>query len=309
MSHHALALVVLAASLLLALLGVIDLVAVRNRRELLRERASGVKAPVRGRSFVQRIDERVAATRFGRRLEAKLIGATVKLTPLQFVLAALAIGVASGALLALVLPWLIAVPGGLLVARSCGWWLDRRRDKRRDEFIAQLPELARVLSNATSAGLSVVAALEIAVTELNDPARSELRLTLEEINIGQSFDEAFNHLAERMPSRELGVLVYTLVIQQRSGGDLVRALSDMSNTLDERKETIREVKTIMAGAVTTAYVVAILGVASVLSLDVIQPGSLDRMTHKPLGILILIITATLYATGFLIIRRMTRIDT
>ena len=67
------------------------------------------------------------------------------------------------------------------------------------------------------------------------------------------------NLGERLPSRELSVLVTTLAIQQRSGGDLVRALSDMATTLEARRETQREVKTLMAGATATSYVVMFIG--------------------------------------------------
>ena len=67
------------------------------------------------------------------------------------------------------------------------------------------------------------------------------------------------NLGERMPSRELAVLVSTLAIQQRSGGDLVRALSDMAATLEARRETQREVKTLMAGATASSYVVMVIG--------------------------------------------------
>ena len=140
-------------------------------------------------------------------------------------------------------------------------WLERKREARRDEFMGQLPELARILSNGASAGLSMVSAYGVAVQELDDPARTELRIALEEIRIGQSFEGAMASLGERMPSRELAVLVSTLAIQQRSGGDLVRALSDMATTLEARRETQREVKTLMAGATATSYVVMVIGAA------------------------------------------------
>jgi tight adherence protein B len=174
--------------------------------------------------------------------------------------------------------------------------------------VAQLPELARVLSNGASAGLSIVGALEIAATELDEPASVELGIALEEVRIGQPFDRAFEHLGERMPSRELGVLVSTLVIQQRSGGDLVNALSDMASTLESRKDTLREVKTIMSGAVASAYIVAAMGVGIVFLTDAIQPGSIDKLTHSPLGILILVIAAGLYSIGLMAIRRITRVE-
>jgi tight adherence protein B len=112
-----------------------------------------------------------------------------------------------------------------------------------------------------------------------------------------------------MPSRELGVLVSTLVIQQRSGGDLVNALSEMAATLDARKDTLREVKTIMSGAVASAYVVAAMGIGIVFLCDAIQPGSVDKLTHSALGIALLLVAATLYTIGLVVIRRITRVET
>ena len=125
--------------------------------------------------------------------------------------------------------------------------------------MGQLPELARILSNGASAGLSMVSAYGVAVQELDDPAQTELQIALEEIRIGQPFERAMENLGQRLPSRELAVLVSTLAIQQRSGGDLVRALSDMASTLEARRETQREVKTLMAGATASSYVVMFIG--------------------------------------------------
>ena len=47
--------------------------------------------------------------------------------------------------------------------------VERKRNARREEFIGQLPELARVLSNGTSAGLSMPGAVQLAARELSDP--------------------------------------------------------------------------------------------------------------------------------------------
>jgi tight adherence protein B len=175
--------------------------------------------------------------------------------------------------------------------------------------VAQLPELARVLSNAASAGLAIRSAVEMAALELDDPAGSELRRVSEELRVGQPIDLALANLEERMPSREVGVLVGTLVIQHRAGGSLVTSLREMSHTLDARQELRREVRTIMAGAVFTSYVVIVMGLGSLLMLNSINPGILDKMTSRPVGQAALGLAAALYSVGFLLIRRTTRIET
>ena len=56
----------------------------------------------------------------------------------------------------------------------------------------------------------------------------------------------------------------TLVIQQRAGGDTVRALNELSGTLDARKDLLREIRTLLSGSVFTSYVVAGIGVGAIV---------------------------------------------
>ena len=51
----------------------------------------------------------------------------------------------------------------------------------------------------------------------------------------------------------------TLIIQQRAGGDTVRALSELGQTLEARKDLLREIRTMLSGAVFTSYLVAAHG--------------------------------------------------
>jgi tight adherence protein B len=187
-------------------------------------------------------------------------------------------------------------------------WLERKRRGRLEEFVGQLPELARTLSNATSAGRSLQSSLHLAAEDLADPAGTELKIVSEQLRLGSGVDRALATLADRLPSRELAVLTSTLIIQQRSGGDVVRALRDMADTLDARKELRREVRTIVSGAVQTGYVTGGMGIALILLVNQLQDGMIDQMAREPLGIAALSVAGGLYAAAFLTARRMTNID-
>ena len=52
-----------------------------------------------------------------------------------------------------------------------------------------------------------------------------------------SLADSLDRLRRRLPSREIAVLMTTLIVQQRSGGDAVSALHELSETLDSRRET------------------------------------------------------------------------
>lgn len=259
-------------------------------------------------SLRARLDGRCRRTRFGRRLTARLEAAGVDLLAVDYLgLAATAALVSFVVVRALtsVVPALIAAAA---VARGTWWWVQYKQRKRRDVFVAQLPEVARVLSNSASAGLAMSTALSLAAGELDDPAATEMRLMAESMRVGQSVEAALEELGRRLPSRELAVLVNTLVIQHRSGGGLVGALREMAETLEARKELKREIRTIMSGSVFTGYLVAAMGAGTLLVFNLISPGLLDKMLTSGVGQLALTISGALYGVGFLLIRKTVRIE-
>jgi tight adherence protein B len=302
-------LLVLAGTLVVATAGAWDLVAAGATREELRERATGERSTPLLTRIGWRLNRAFERTPPGRRLQIHLDGAALPLHALQAAAIALAAALAGYFVASFVVGTFASVVAAGLVIVGLSMWLERKRELRRDAFMGQLPELARILSNGASAGLSMVSAYGVAVQELDDPAKTELQIALEEIRIGQPFERAMENLGQRLPSRELSVLVTTLAIQQRSGGDLVRALSDMAATLEARRETQREVKTLMAGATATSYVVMFIGGAALFLADLTRPGTLDRVAASPLGLGALAVAGILFFVGFVIIRRITRIDT
>jgi tight adherence protein B len=131
---------------------------------------------------------------------------------------------------------------------------------------------------------------------------------IDELTYGRSLEDSLASLQRRLPSREIAVLMTTLVIQQRAGGDVVRALQDLSDTLNSRRETLREVKTLMAGSVYTSYLVPLLGIGALVMLNTVNSNTLQRMTSKPVGIAALVVAGVLYTIGWLATRRTTRIE-
>ncbi len=255
------------------------------------------------------LDRLLRRTPLGARLAAWLAGAGIEVAAADFV------AVCAGAALVtfLLCSLLVVGPAALLVslvatvtvARA---WVERRRAARRDRFIAQLPELARVLSNGAAAGLSLPGAVSLAARELPEPAATEMRRVVEELRLGQALELALARLRDRLPSREVSVLVTTLVVQHRAGGDTVRALSELGQTLEARKDLAREIRTLLSGSVFTSYLVAAMGVGSIALVNVISPGVLGEMTRSPVGILALCCTGGLWLLAFLMIRRITRVE-
>jgi tight adherence protein B len=300
------ALLAMAGVSVIILMAVWLLVTSASRRGTIADR--GVYGPARSPRLDERLDAWLEGSDRGAGLTTRLRAAGSKLTAGRFVL--VCVGSAAGAffVVQLLFPPVLALVGGVLAVVGCLQWLSRRLEKRKEMFVAQLPEVARLLSNGASAGLSVPAGLELCVREIQEPAHSELQLVIDELALGRSLDEALERLGRRIPSREVSVLLTTLIIQQRAGGDAVQALQELAGTLDERRNTLREVATLIAGAVYTSYMVPLLGLGALLLLNTINQNTLHEMTTKPLGIAVLVVSGTMYAVGWMAIRKATRIE-
>src|SRR5699024_2862842 len=170
------------------------------------------------------------------------------------------------------------------------------------------PGLARVLGNATSAGLARPTAVAMAAEELDGPAGEELARMTESMKLGASFEEAVAELRERMPSRELGVLLATLVVSSRSGGSLVTALRNISSTLEHREETRREVRTTLSETTSTVWALGAMSVGAVFLINAIEPGIMRVMTTSVAGIAVLLVVAALFTLGFVLVNRITRCE-
>ncbi|MFC8172978.1 MULTISPECIES: type II secretion system F family protein [unclassified Streptomyces] len=272
------------------------------------DETAGPETAGRRRRHFRGIDRRVRGTALGRRLERRIAATGMDITPGEFTVALTAtVAVLWAAGQALLSPFFGPICGFLGIWVALGH-LNWQRQKRIEKFINQLPELSRILANATQAGLALRMALSLAADELEAPAGDELEKVAQQLSVGTSLDDALGELAERLPSRELVVLVTTLVLANRAGGTVVSSLRNLTETLEERKETRREVRTQLSQVSMTAYSVPVIGVGSLLLIDNMQPGALDRMTDSGLGQFAVIAAFALYAVGFVIIRRFSKID-
>ncbi|MFI1934718.1 type II secretion system F family protein [Streptomyces sp. NPDC020330] len=313
MDNVNLPLVTVGVTLLACVLGVMGLYAYsggKADRDALVDRLSHVgQIPEQGRPRrFKGLDRRLRATALGRKLELKLAATGMDITPGEFFVYAL---VAMAGLWMIASSMLAAFFGP--VAALIGLWgtnafLNWQRVKRTERFINQLPELSRILANATQAGLALRTSLSMAAEELEDPAGEELARVARRLAVGEPLEDALSELTDRLPSRELVVLVTTLVLSNRAGGTVVSSLRNLTETLEERKETRREVKTQLSQVTVTAYAVPIFGLGAMLLMNAVMPGALDRMTGAFLGQVAVVVAIALYAIGFMVIRRLSRID-
>ncbi|MER5890275.1 type II secretion system F family protein [Streptomyces sp. NPDC001941] len=309
-----LALLTIGAVFLFGVLGVMGVHAWssgRAQRQALVDRLSHtgqIEGYTGRRRRFRELDRRLRRTAFGKRIENRLAATGLDVTPGEFFVYMVVTVLGLWFVAQAVLASFFGPIAGLLGLWAAFGFLNWQRNKRIERFINQLPELSRILANATQAGLALRTALAMAAEELEAPAGEELGRVANKLAVGHSIDDALGELADRLPSRELVVLVTTLVLSNRAGGTVVGSLRNLTETLEERKETRREVRTQLSQVNMTAYAVPAMGLGALLLLDRVMPGAIDRMTGSFIGQAAVVTSMVLYGVGVFVIRRLSKID-
>lgn len=261
----------------------------------------------RARRFAA-VDRRLRRTRLGRSVHLRLSATGLDVTAGEFSVYVAVVAVGLWLLAASTLAPFFGPIAALVTIYSALIFLNWQRQKRIEAFINQLPDVARLLANATAAGLALRTSLAMAADELEAPAGEELSRVADQLALGRSVDDALDELATRLPSRELVVLVTTLVLSNKAGGTVVSSLRNLTKTLEDRKETRREIRTMLSEVNATAFTVPLLGLGSLLLINSSNDGALARVTDSGMGRALILISLALYGIGFFVIRRLGRIE-
>ena len=171
----------------------------------------------------------------------------------------------------------LGLPLPLVVVRL----LKVRRDKK---FNVQLVDTLFGMGNALRAGFSLPLAFEMVAREMENPMGQEMRLVVQEMRVGVSMEDALRHLAQRMPSEDLDLLITSILISREVGGNLTEVFDNIAATIRDRLRLEGKVRALTSQGKLQGIVVAALPIAIALLLNTIQPELFHRMYTTWLGI-------------------------
>jgi tight adherence protein C len=216
--------------------------------------AQRVVAPTKEKlaRFVLRIHPKTTTDSVRAKLLAAGLGRTVSPTGFLaakaavaigcFVLGALFGGTAAGGAGVLVFGLILAALGFLAPDFVVG----SRARKRRESIRAQLPDALDLLAVSVEAGLGFDGAISKLTDNMNGPLTEEFGLTLNEIRIGESRQDALKKLSERCDTPEVSGFVRAIVQADQLGISLGRILRIQATDTRLRRQAAAEEKAMKA---------------------------------------------------------------
>lgn len=188
------------------------------------------------------------------------------------------------------------------------WLLNFLRKRRLKKFIGVFPEAIDIIIRGVKAGLPLGDCLRIVATEAAEPVRGEFKLIIETQSIGMGVSEAVERLVTRVPIPEANFFAIVIAIQQKAGGNLSEALSNLSAVLRDRRKMRDKIQAFSSEAKASAMIIGSLPFAVGGMVYITSPKYIELLWTTSTGQVALAGSAFWMAIGIFVMRKMINFD-
>lgn len=197
---------------------------------------------------------------------------------------------------------------GLLVPAFARFYINSRRRKRRDSFADQLVGTLEVICSALRAGHSFPSALDSVAADARPPTDEEFARIVNAGRLGRDLIDAMHETARRMENDDFSWVADGVAIQRDTGGNLSEVLERVGQTIRERNELHKKVRSISAEGRLSGWVMMAVPPALGAYLTAMNPVMFKTAFLSPTGIMLLGGCVVLYLVGFFWIRSIVKVE-
>ena len=180
-------------------------------------------------------------------------------------------------------------------------WVKARRRIRK--FEDQLPDLLITMAASLKAGHSFKQGLQSVVDEGQEPAAKELRRILTDTQLGRPMEEALNDTADRIGSKNFSFVITAVNIQRQVGGSLAGLFDMVADTVRDRQQFARKIRSLTAMGRMSAYTLVGLPFFIAGSLTLLNPTYMAPLYNTHKGHMLIAGGLTMMAFGSLILKK------
>jgi len=199
----------------------------------------------------------------------------------------------------------LAVPAATFVVPVL--YLYRRRKKRLNKMVEQLPDVFELLSQALRAGHSLASGMQLVAKEIPDPAGTEFGRVFHEQNLGLKIEDALKNMADRVGMLDVRFFVTAVLIQRQTGGDLAEVLDKIGAVIRDRIRLFGTVRALTAEGRLSGYVLLALPVIVFVAMLQMNADYAMLLVTDPIGKMALTVAVVMQLMGWAMIKKIVNI--
>ena len=174
---------------------------------------------------------------------------------------------------------------------------------RQKAFDDQLADVLMTIAASVRVGHTFRQSMQAVVKEAQEPASKEFKRVLLETDLGRPPDEALSDMAKRLGSSNFEYVVSVVSIQREVGGSLASLFDMVSETVRQRQQFAKKMRSLTAMGRVSAYVLIILPFLLVALLSIINYTYMKPLFTTATGRFLIVVALCGMAIGSLILKK------
>lgn len=179
-----------------------------------------------------------------------------------------------------------------------------KRDARRKELTAQLPDALELMARGLKVGHPLNTSIGAVAAEMPDPIGTEFGLIFDQINFGDDLPDAVQDFADRVGLEDAQYLAASIAIQHGTGGDLARVVLVLSKVVRGRISLRNRIKAISSEGRLSAVLLSIIPIVIVAMMSINAPGYYTDLKDDPAFVRLAVLVVVLMVTNILVLRKL-----
>ena len=184
------------------------------------------------------------------------------------------------------------------------WVLSFLKARRQKAFTKEFAPAVEAIVRSVKTGLPVNEALRLVGSEIAEPVGGEFRLLTDSLKLGITMEDGIKRMFDRMPTAEVNFFGIVMAIQQKSGGNLSEALSNLAGVLRDRKRLVNKIKALSSEAKAGAIIIGSMPPGVMLMVSVTTPDYMKVLVTTDIGNLLLMGCGVWMALGIIVMKKM-----
>jgi tight adherence protein B len=183
-----------------------------------------------------------------------------------------------------------------------------KKGKKTAKIEEQMPDVMDLLARSLRAGHTLSSAFELAGQETPHPLGTELSMVYEEQRLGIGLNAALQDMVKRVDSPDLRYFVTGVLIQSETGGSLAELIEKLGRLIRERLTLKMKVLALTSEGRISAWIMIALPIGLFLFLYATQPKYVSLLFEDPTGQKMLAGAVISMLLGWIVIKRIIRIE-
>ena len=164
-----------------------------------------------------------------------------------------------------------------------------------------------VMNNAFKAGKSTMQAIYIASQELAAPLNYEFRRMYDEMQYGLSIDVVFDRLSKRVDNEAIQYLASSLIILNKTGGNIIKVFSSIERTLFDNQKLNEELKNLTASSNVVVKILLCIPFIFTFLIFILSPTYFNPLFDYCLGHIVILLIILIFISYIWFLQRVMKV--